>query len=57
MCVREFFNFPGDFSLVSRRYYVGLQKVFDMCPEYIWWMTWRYLFGVLGLIDRYPGDI
>jgi len=43
--------------LVSRRYYVGLQKVFDVCPEDIWWVTWRYLIGVLEIFGGCDGDI
>jgi len=49
--------FPGYVSLVSRRYYVGLLKVFDVCLEDFWWVTWRYLIGVLEIFDGCPGDI
>jgi len=57
-CVSEsFFIFAGDISLVSRRYYVGLLKLFDVCPEDIWWVTCRYLNGDLEMLDRCPGDI
>jgi len=44
MGVLDIFNwFPGD--------------VFDGCPGDIWWVSWRYLIGVLVLFDRCPGDI
>jgi len=36
VCPVDIFIFPGDMSLVSRRYYVGLLKIFDRCPRDIW---------------------
>jgi len=46
-----FFIFHGDISLLSRGYYVGLLKVFNVCSEDILWVTWRYLIGVLEIFD------
>jgi len=58
MCVREIsFIFPGDISLHNRRYYVGFLKVFDVCPEDIWWVSWIFLIGVMEIFDGCPGDI
>jgi len=53
----SFFIFSEVISLFSRRFYVGLLKVFDVCHEDFWWLNWRYLIGALEIFDGYDGDI
>jgi len=44
---------------------IGVQEVFDGCPGYIFfgvlkifdWVSWKYLMGVLQIIDGCLSDI
>jgi len=49
---------------VSWRYLVGVLgiffnflEIFDWCPGDIWWVSWRYLIGVMEIFDWCPGGI
>jgi len=36
---------------------MGVMFIFDILPADIWWVSWRYLVGVLEIFDGGPGDI
>jgi len=35
----------------------GCLEIYDGCPGYIRWVSWRYLLGVLEIFGGFPEDI
>jgi len=43
--------------MVFWSYLMGVLEIFEGCPGYIGWVSFRYLVGVLEIFGRCPGDI